>query len=185
MRLINFRDLMVSYEKDRSLNFVKTYGINYKEELYQLLKSVCDVDREKVDSLCDLPSLENSKKDLSYEVYEISVLGGEHEYSTMKIKDYIDSVIEKFSSDELNYEQVYNLIKREPVAFPNLKQEFYAFMAAYLELKLRGTGIEIPKWIDDRFYSLSSPYFENDKSVEIIISAENSFSKRNYYCSIR
>lgn len=185
MKSINFKDLMVSYDEDRSLGFIKTYGVNYVEELTMLLKSVCDVDPNRVKLLCELPSIKESKDDLSFEVYKVAVSGMTHDESTMAIKNYLDGLLESFKNDELDYDQVYDLVSREPVNFPNLRQEFYAFVAAYLELKLRGTGIQIPEWVNDKFYCLSNPYFEGRKDKETIINSELCFSKRNYYCAIR
>lgn len=183
MEIINYRDLYVNYKNGYPLDFVKRFNIVYLEELKEILSCIVDVSIEDLKPLCSLESIEESGDDLRKGIYLCSKTHTDHKSSINKIKSCINDLINRFMNGELNGEDVYNLIEREPAYFPKLGRKFYAFLCSYLEISLRDTNIDVPMWVSDRSYYLSDPYFDEtcNSKEEALNNANVNFARRNYY----
>ena len=183
MKTINYKDLYVNYTSGYSLDYVKMFNVIYIEELREILSCIEEVSIDDLKHVCHLSSIDESGDDLRKGIYLCSKTHTDHKSSVNKIKTCITDLKDRFLKNELSSNDVYALIEREPAYFPKLGREFYAFLCSYLEMTLRNTSIELPKWISDSSYYLSNPYFDKDctSKEEALVKANVVFARRNYY----
>lgn len=174
---LDFSSVWDDYRNNRSVAYVKNFGIEYYEQLYALLADIASVDVSRVKTLSGLGSITSSDNAFVKLLYQLR-----NNSNAIEVNSILKSAVLDFYPKHFTLDEIQEMVSLPPIIYNAIPRESYVFLAGIVEFLCDKNGIEKPSWVEDGFFYLDSPICIGDESV--IGKTYYMLSKRNLFVLI-